>query len=131
MVDDAREITPEQAASYVSTGKKARTLIPEKVVGAQTAKGPGAKSVAMPVPEVEDAVTPTTRRVYVRLSDTGDQSLLLSLKAAIDGHRGNTDVVLVLGPAKQAIKLPAGINEDAGAIAKLENLVGAENVKVQ
>ena len=131
MVDDAREVTPEQAASYQSTGKKARTPASKKVAAAQAAKGPGAKSIVVPVLKAEAVTAPTIRRVYVRLSDTGDQSLLLSLKAAIDDHRGDTDVVLVLGSDKQAIKLPAGISEDAVAIAKLENLVGAGNVKVQ
>ncbi|HEY1835493.1 MAG TPA: DNA polymerase III subunit alpha [Candidatus Saccharimonadales bacterium] len=129
MVDDAREVTPDQAASYQSTGKKARTPAGKKVTAAQTAKGPGAKSIVVPVSKA--SVVPASKRVYVRLRDTNDQSLLLSLKAAIDDHHGDTDVVLVLGSDKQAIKLPAGISEDAGVIAKLENLVGAENVKVQ
>jgi hypothetical protein len=70
-------------------------------------------------------------KVYIRLADTKDQNTLLSLKAAIDEHVGSTDVVLVLGEARQIIKLPGGIREDEQAIGKLQSLVGAENVKVQ
>lgn len=124
MVDDAREVTPEQATSYQPTGRKVRGPTAKKV-SAVHAKGPGAKAVEEP-----SVVTPP--RVYIRLPNTEDQHMLLALKAAIDQHHGDTDVVLVLGQAesRQIIKLPSGIERAPEAISSLEKLVGAANVRV-
>ena len=125
MVDDAREVTPEQANSYQPTGKKKKTPTAKKIA-ATHAKGPGAKAIAEPALD-------TTPRVYIRLSNTEDQHMLMALKAAIDEHQGSTDVVLVLGPdqSRQIIKLPSGIERAPEAISSLQELVGASNVKVQ
>ncbi len=122
MADDAREVTPEQASSYGPTGKKVKSPTASSARKAASAPGPGAKAA--------DQASP---RVYVRLADTADQQLLLSLKEAIDQHRGDTDVVLVLGAPenKQIIRLPSGMQRNEASIAKLTELVGADNVKVQ
>lgn len=126
MVDDAREITAEQAAAYKATGRKPKVpKAVKKKVSLSAMKGPGAKAV--------DEVTAPPERVYVRLINTADSNLLMSLKATIDENRGPTDVVLVLGPdaSKQAIKLPTGMNSAETALSKLQQLVGPENVKVR
>jgi DNA polymerase-3 subunit alpha len=121
MVDDAREITSQQASAYQSTGKK----------------------VKLPKPRVPLAVKPTVpalksektlgQRVYIRLSSTNDEKTLLSLKQTIDSHKGPTEVVLVLGEAadKQAIKLPGGIDETSDGLTELKELVGSENLVVK
>jgi hypothetical protein len=58
---------------------------------------------------------------------------LLSLKETIDKHRGETEVVLVLGEAsaKQAIKLPGGIDRASDGLSKLQTLVGADNLVIK
>jgi DNA polymerase-3 subunit alpha len=114
MVDDAREITVEQATAYQATGKKAKA----------------------PKPKIIDNVKPTRaapERLYIRLSDTSDESTLMSLKEAIDNHQGKTEVVLVLGPteSKQAIKLPGGFDHSNGGLTKIKELVGTDNVVLQ
>jgi DNA polymerase-3 subunit alpha len=118
MVDDAREITVEQAQQYQATGKKKKTP--------KTATTPR-RDVQQPI---EDVKPP---KLYVRLDSGADKDALLSLKAAIDEHSGPTDVVLVLGPAdnRQAIKLPGGINTEGQGLSRLAALVGADNVKLQ
>jgi hypothetical protein len=115
MVDDAREITAQQAQSYQATGKKKKTPKP-------TGKKPAAAAV-----ETKPA------RLYVRLDSGSDTEKLLSLKAAIDQFQGSTDVVLVLGDDanKQVIKLPGGIDADGTGPSRLAELVGADNVKLQ
>lgn len=126
MVDDAREITAEQAIAYQARGRKPKVPKPAKKK-VPLMKGPGAKGVNA----AEDAAPP--ERVYIRLADAGDSQMLMSLKQAIDENQGPTDVVLVLGPdaSKQAIKLPAGMNSTEPALAKLQQLVGHENVKLR
>ncbi|HVX23834.1 MAG TPA: DNA polymerase III subunit alpha, partial [Candidatus Saccharimonadales bacterium] len=120
MVDDAREITPAQAAAYEATGKQVK---PPKVRSTP-------KSIPKPVGEPVD---PANQRVYIRLASTSDQDTLLSLKQTIDSHHGDTEVVLVLGEAtnKQAIKLPGGIDRAGEGLDQLKTLVGADNLVIQ
>lgn len=121
MVDDAREITVEQATGYQATGKKAKT--PK----ARPPKVPVTKSK----PTQPDAAL--TERVYIRLTTTNDEEVLLSLKQTLDTHKGDTEVVLVLGEAsgKQAIKLPGGIDRASDGLSQLQELVGAGNLVIK
>jgi DNA polymerase-3 subunit alpha len=119
MVDDAREITSQQATAYQATGKKVKT---PKVKASKVAP---AKALKQDVP--------LNQRVYVRLLNTSDEQTLLTLKETIDTHSGATEVVLVLGEAaqKQAIKLPGGIDHTSEGVAKLKALVGADNLVIR
>lgn len=119
MVDDAREITPEQAAVYQPTGKKPKT--PKRTKPALA---------TAPPPVVFQQKS--TQKLYIRLHTSDNAETLLSLKAAIDEHQGETDIVLVLGPAeqKQAVKLPMRVSATEETLARLSDLVGYENVKL-
>jgi DNA polymerase-3 subunit alpha len=116
MVDDAREITAEQATAYQATGRKVKT--------------PSASKTKVASSKSSD---PKQERVYIRLSSSEDQKLLLSIKQTIDAAAGGTDVVLILGPSetKQAIKLPGGIMPKEPVLAQLRELVGTDNLKYQ
>lgn len=135
LVDDAREISAEQATAYQPTGKKMRGPGNKRSAAASvTATKDRATSVSPAAAKTEaDVQKPKTQRVYLRLVDSHNQALLLSLKQMIDREKGETDVILVLGPtdSKQIIKLPAGINNQSAIIDKLRELIGKENVKVQ
>jgi DNA polymerase-3 subunit alpha len=122
MVNEAREISPEEAANYKSTGKKKS---PPKTGKSSTMPGPGAKAV--------NEGTPVNEKVYIRLLNTENQNVLLTLKQTIDNYKGSTDVVLVLGKAenKQAIKLPQGIDKGSSGINELTELVGSNNLVVK
>ena len=119
LVDDAREITPQQAEAYQATGKKAKlpSKSKKKVVSATT----GSATPAGP------------QRVYIRLTDSDDHGLLMSLKQTIDEQSGDNEVVLILGPdtAKQIIRLPSRVSTEAGSLSRLQQLVGADNIKLQ
>ncbi|HEU4914504.1 MAG TPA: DNA polymerase III subunit alpha [Candidatus Saccharimonadales bacterium] len=144
LVEDAREITGEQAQAYQATGKKMRppgskrspaagvTIAkpkdpnePFKKKEGVPANGPGSKAAS--------PVVPMPERVYIRLQDSQNQKLLVSLKQSLDESHGETEVVLVLGPSesKQIIKLPSKIRKDQAMLDKLRALVGADNIKVQ
>lgn len=118
MVDDAREITAQQASSYQETGKKKKPPKASKKKVSNTATS---------------EKSPKTQRVYVRLVSTTDQKILMSLKETIDSHSGETEVVLVLGESaqKQAIKLPGGIDHAGEGVDKLKALVGNENLVIR
>jgi DNA polymerase-3 subunit alpha len=119
LVDDAREITPQQAEAYQPTGKKAK--LPSKSKKVVTGKTKQATTSAGP------------QRVYIRLADSDNHELLMSLKQTIDEQTGENEVVLILGPdaSKQIIRLPSRISTEAGSLSRLLDLVGAENIKLQ
>ena len=135
MVDDAREITIEQAQAYTPRGRKLAVPKPPKLSKLAAIKGPSAKGIAAPSGLQDDessSAPPPPERVYIRIMSGNDNTMLLSLKQAIDDHQGSTEVVLVLGAdnQKQIIKLPNGFNKAAPALERLQKLVGHENVKV-
>lgn len=139
LVDDAREITGEQALSYQPTGKKMRPPGSKKSAAAAvtatksrlaTEKGT-TKQDGPPMGPISSP--PVAERVYIRLHDSQNHELLHSIKQSLDEFKGSTEVVLVLGPAenKQVIKLPSGISKARPVLQKLEALVGADNIKLQ
>lgn len=127
MVDDAREITAEQAQAYQATGKKL------KVPGASKKSAASSVGSLKSVGSARSSVAADNPRVYIRLKDGADQQLLMSLKQAIDEHSGETEVVLVLGSpeSKQIIKLPMKMKAEDAALEKLRELAGAPNIKLQ
>lgn len=126
MVDDAREITTQQAVAYQATGKKRKT--PKISAKTQLATARKSSSGVQPA-----AVTDKPLRLFIRIETTEDQKTLLSLKETIDVYKGETEVVLVLGEDnnRQAIKLPGGIDRHSGGLAKLQTLIGSENLVLQ
>jgi DNA polymerase-3 subunit alpha len=131
MVDDAREVTHEQAAAYQSTGRKPREL---KAVKPRKGGALKAAVAAVRAEKVEAVPLPgQPSRVYIRLEKSDDHAMLAQLKTTIDAQQGEAEVVLVLGPdsAKQAIKLPTRMNAEPAALERLQSLVGASNVVLQ
>jgi len=124
MVDDAREVTVEQAQAYQASGKEKKVPKPSKKVVMQK---------NLQAAEQAQGSLPSMERIYIRLENSANQELLLSLKETIDVHAGETEVVLVLGPAdnKQIVKLPSRVDRHDDVMAKLQGLVGAANVKLQ
>ncbi len=125
LVDDAREITPEQAAGYQPTNKKIKLPKPKKKKKlSDSLSGPGAKGIT---------IDEEKRRLFIRLLTSEDKDLLMNIKQTIDNYSGNTDVVLVLGgdDNRQVIKLPDGIDTSGDGPAKLASLLGKENVAVK
>ncbi len=118
LVDDAREITHEQAAAYQARGKKVKTpKVTKKVVSAK----------AVSVESKADA------KMYVRIIDTGQKDHLLTLKETMQIFIGKTEVVLVLGDDanKQIVKLPFGVDASDEALGALRAIAGNENVVVR
>lgn len=123
LVDDAREVTHDQAAAYQTTGRKQRELKIGKRKGS-------ALAAAVQAVKAEKVAALKPARVYIRLTASDNHAMLQSLKQAIDAEHGESEVVLVLGPdtAKQAIKLPTRMSSEAAALERLQALVGAPNV---
>lgn len=120
LVDEAREITHEQATAYQATGKKPKELKVSKKAKTSTSASASKKK---DVP----------KRLYIRMSNSDDHAKLTSLRDHLDQHPGDTEVVLVVGPetARQAIRLPLRVDPNKEIISKFGDLVGADNIKLQ
>ncbi len=120
LVNDAREITLEQAKAYQSTGKRRSVPKPKK---------PSSQNVTRAGASPEDAI----RRLYLRLLKSDDTPLLLTLKATLDQHKGDCEVVLVVGTSddKQIIRLPNKVKTSEETLQVFRDVVGAENVRLQ
>jgi DNA polymerase-3 subunit alpha len=120
IVNNAREVTHEEAQNYVAGNKRELKKLKE-VKPKKSAKDKQA---------LKDG---PAKKIYVRMTDTQDAERLLALKAHIKAFPGETDVVLVVGPAesKQAIRIPEKSSDSEESLNELLSLYGAENVKVQ
>lgn len=123
LVEDAREVTSEQANAYEASGKKPKKpkIAKKRKISMTSAKKP--ESVTMQ-PE---------KRVYVRLHDTSDQEKLMTLKNIIDDKVGDVPVVLVVGEtnSKKIIKLPNSVNPTADLLDSMAEVFGKDAVKYQ
>lgn len=117
IVDDAREVTLEQAQAYQPTGKKPKVLKKNK------------KAVLA----VSSAKSSSTQKLYVRVEDTNDSTRLINLKDVLAESNGKTDVLLVIGPdqQKQVVRLQHGIQFNEDIVKKLTSIVGDGNVVVK
>ncbi len=119
IVEDAREITHEQALNYQLTGKVKKT---PKITTKQSAKR---TSKELPNTEKE-------KRLYIRVERSDDKNLE-RLKGVIDSSPGSVSVVLVLGENanKKAIRLPNKVDPSEEFLGKANDLFGSEKVLFQ
>ena len=81
----------------------------------------------------QSSSTDGSQRLYIRLEDSDNQPLLMSLKEKLDNHHGLTEVVLVTGPkdSKQVIKLPQTIDVNESSLRDLASMFGSTNVVIR
>jgi len=125
LVDDAKPISLSDAEAYAEHGKRPVLDFAEPQQRRYT---PRAAALAT---TKETATKP--QRLYIRLLDSSDQTLLTNLKQKLDGFKGSTEVVLVTGASdsKQVIKLPQAIDINEQSLRDLAGLFGPTNVVVK
>lgn len=116
LIDDARELTAEQASAYKPTGKSPKKLVTKK---------------ARVMPKKE-TIQEQLKRIYIRMHSSDDTQQLINLKETITAAPGDTEVVLVLGndSDRQAIRLPQRTSASDENIALISDIVGSNNVRL-
>jgi len=101
-----------------------------RILSENSPQQPAPVQASAPAPAISVAAA---KRLYIRLEDSQNQPMLISLKEKLDGYRGSTEVVLVTGAAddKQAIKLPQTIDVNEESLRDLASVFGATNVVVR
>jgi DNA polymerase-3 subunit alpha len=123
LVDKAQSISLGRAKNYQPKGKIYEIGKSKSRVSANTNVGRSAASSPVSLKQ----------RLYIRLENSEDQPLLITLKEKLDGYKGETEVVLVTGPntSKQIIKLPQMIDVNEESLRDLASVFGALNVVVR
>lgn len=120
MVSEAKSVSFEEAHNFTPTGMTIKPIKKSSNAGQKFFKKTSLNQSSV------------NKKLYLRLKNSDNQDVLLSLKAIIDQSPGTTDVVLVLGDGdkKQAIKLPMRIEFNDELVVSLENLIGSGNAKL-
>lgn len=115
IADDIQRVDRQKALGYKPRGK---IVMPTQ------------KKVTHKKPVATASVVP---KIYIRLEDSSNQVILMSLKERLDGYKGTNEVVLVMGPkeSKQAIRLPQTIDINEESIRELAGIFGSTNVVVR
>jgi DNA polymerase-3 subunit alpha len=86
--------------------------------------------ISAPEQEKPEENVTKPQRLFIKIESSEDNEALLSIKNILDDSKGDTEVVLVLGPNKQTIKLPLKIETAQTMLDKLKMIVGSDNVKI-
>jgi DNA polymerase-3 subunit alpha len=121
LVNEAREITPEQAAAYMSTGKKVKFA---------TSKNQKPSTTNASKKKPDEILEEQTKRLYIRIKSTKQQDDLISIKKILDSSHGDIEVVLVIGEKtkQEAIRLPQKAEVNDKLITELRGKLGDENI---
>jgi DNA polymerase-3 subunit alpha len=124
LVDKAQSVSLGKAKNYQPKGKLyeiGKSKSSRSSTGFSTGRSSAAESASV------------KQRLYIRLENSQDQPLLMTLKEKLDGYHGETEVVLVTGPktSKQIIKLPQTIDVNEESLRDLASVFGALNVVVR
>jgi DNA polymerase-3 subunit alpha len=122
LVDKAQSISPGKAKNYQPKGK------PYELGKAKAARVRAGLNI-----DRVSAAAVIKQRLYIRLENSENQPLLITLKEKLDGYKGETEVVLVTGPtsSKQIIKLPQTVEVNEESLRDLASVFGALNVVIK
>lgn len=125
LVDSAELIDIDTARQYEKTGTKAQ-------LGAVRARAASARVANATTVQASKQKPVTATRLYIRMANAKDATLLVKLKQIVDQYPGKHDAVLVLGDdSKQIIKLPQRVSDAVELQQALKTLVGSDSVKFQ
>jgi DNA polymerase-3 subunit alpha len=137
IADTVTVVSDEELTNYQSTG--ARLSTPASGVKRKFSKSrPASVQSNSPTPPPRSAnssvssplpVAPKT--LYVLLKNSSDTSALTSLKQTCDRHPGLTDIILVLGNDKKAMRLPFRVDTSADLVPALSTILGDDCVKLK
>ena len=139
-------ITDEELDNYESTGAKLETPTkgvaakPRNKVSASNTGGNGFKggynrSENKPATHFRtsesaiNAKPKQPKKLYLRVADPSDSDKLVKIKQVCTSHLGLSDVILVIGEDKKAMRLPFKCDlEDDGIMGELGEILGADGV---
>jgi DNA polymerase-3 subunit alpha len=137
--DNIEILSDEEIKNYQATGTKynvptsgvATPRYKTRATGTNFSK-PAAptKTYSSEAPTSTAAPAPTTK-LFVHIKNPSDTEALLNLKHSCNKYPGLSQIILVLGSEKKAMRLPFRVDTDTDLIADLAILFGDDCVKVK
>ena len=138
-------ITDEELQSYESTGvqlkvptkgvsQKPRNRVSASNVSGGKPSGSGKSSVPathFSTTASGDAQPIKPKKVFVRVMDPSNTSALISLKKACANFPGLSEIILVIGEEKKAMRMPFKCDPEQKLVEELRNYFGPEGVVVK
>lgn len=138
-------ITDEELQSYESTGvqlkvpTKGVSQKPRNRVSASNVNGgkpSGSSKSSAPATHFSttvsgDAQPIKPKKVFVRVMDPSNTSALISLKKACANFPGLSEIILVIGEEKKAMRMPFKCDPEQKLVEELRNYFGPEGVVVK
>ena len=140
-------ITDEELDNYQSTGAKLKTPtkgVSQKPRGKVAATGVGSsdgggfrKGGSKPATQFKttesdvEAKPAKPKKLFVRVADPSDQKALISLKQSCSKYPGLSEVILVIGEKKKAMRMPFRCELEETLVNELTSVFSAENVVVK
>jgi DNA polymerase-3 subunit alpha len=137
IADEISIVTDRELHEYESHGRKMSTptgratvirkRYPAKAASTSVTR-PSVPTASVPIPiELEPPKT-----LYVQVADPNNHQALLALKKTCNSYPGDSDVILVLGEAKEsAVRLPIRVETNNSLVSELTELLGNEAVAVK
>ena len=141
-------VTDEELDSYESTGAKLKVPtkgVAQKPRGKSTASsvggggGGGYKKSGASAPTTHFATTESggagvplkPKKIYIRVMNPSNKQDLVDLKTCCNRHLGLSDVILVIGPNKKAMRMPFKCEAEKSLISELQVIFGEDGVIVK
>ena len=138
-------ITDEELQSYESTGvqlkvptkgvsQKPRNRVSASNVSGGKPSGSGKSSASathFSTTVSGDAQPIKPKKVFVRVMDPSNTSALISLKKACANFPGLSEIILVIGEEKKAMRMPFKCDPEQKLVEELRNYFGPEGVVVK
>jgi DNA polymerase-3 subunit alpha len=132
IADEFEILNEKQLDEYQSNGNNMKA--PEKRAPYRRKVSPNASAAKAqpirPTPEVSAEPAPIST-LYLRVNNPNDTKQLLAIKSICSQHLGDSDVVLVLGDDKKALRMPFRVTPSDGLLEQLYHSIGQEQVVLQ
>lgn len=131
IVDDISIVTQNDLDNFRPTGNKMNAPELKKV----RAKKVTQEQTVAPQPSIKTSPPPkpfVPLKLYIHVKDTNDHDRLLNMKRELNGFPGESEVILVLGEAKDsAIRLPFRVEVSESLQDKIADIYGRECIAVK
>lgn len=133
IIADAIDIvTDKELAEYESTGRKMAAPTGKGKVYRKKAQKPAVSAAAAAASPAVVAPVLKLPELYVHIKDPNDTNALLEFKKSCADHPGQSDVIMVLGEAKdKAIRMPFRVESDDALVSKLVSILGEDCVSIK
>lgn len=134
-------ITDEELDNYESTGATLKTPTkgvapakPRGKVAATSVSGGYRRSSEKPATQFKtseseiNAQPVKPKKLFVRIEDSSNTKALMDLKKICGTYPGMSEVILVIGPDKKAMRMPFRVELESVLLSGLREIFGDENV---